>query len=108
MPLHLHHDVHLDFLTCYVKRDETRLMYELILIPQCDRENRLTYLESSNPLNLKLYGRLGFKFAKKIHLTRGQKLVEMDIMTRVPAMREVVTKASDFAEEIQEQQMKGN
>ena len=33
-------------------------------------------------MNLKLYGRLGFKFTKKIFLTRGEKPVEMDIMTR--------------------------
>lgn len=49
---------------------------------QADNENRTSYLECSNPLNLKLYGRLGFKFVKKIFLKRGEKPVALDIMTR--------------------------
>ncbi len=59
-------------------------------------ENRTSYLESSNPLNLKLYGRLGFKFVKKIFLTRGEKSVEMDIMTRPCVTEQLAGKTVGF------------
>lgn len=63
---------------------------------QADKENRTSYLECSNPLNLKLYGRLGFTFAKKIFLKRGEKLVEMDIMTRPSVAEQLAGKTSEF------------
>lgn len=59
-------------------------------------ENRTSYLECSNPLNLKLYGRLGFKFAKKIFLKRGEKPVELDIMTRPSIAEQLAGKTVGF------------
>lgn len=47
-------------------------------------ENRPSYLESSNTVNLKLYGRLGFRVATRIQLLRGEKPIDMDVMTRSP------------------------
>lgn len=63
---------------------------------QADMENRTSYLECSNPLNLKLYGRLGFKFAKKILLNRGEKPVELDIMTRPCVTEQLAGKTVGF------------
>lgn len=45
----------------------------------------MTYLESSNQLNIKLYNRCGFTVVDQCALRRGSKPVEMDIMTRPPA-----------------------
>ncbi|KAK3174557.1 hypothetical protein OEA41_001803 [Lepraria neglecta] len=64
-----------------------------------DIENRVTYLECSNPLNIKLYSRLGFKLAKKIYLTRGEKPVEMDIMTRLPVAQQLAGRTLRFHDE---------
>ncbi|KAL6719204.1 hypothetical protein ACLMJK_003441 [Lecanora helva] len=61
-----------------------------------DRDNRTSYLECSNPMNLKLYGRLGFKFVKKICLNRGEKPVEMDIMTRPSMTAQLAGKTVGF------------
>ena len=61
-------------------------------------ENRTSYLECSNTLNLKLYGRLGFQAAKKIQLLRGEKPIELDVMTRLPIAQQLVGKTSEFAE----------
>lgn len=63
---------------------------------QADNENRTSYLECSNPLNLKLYGRLGFTFAKKICLKRGEKPVVMDIMTRPSVAEQLAGKTVGF------------
>ncbi len=63
---------------------------------QADKENRTCYLESSNTLNLKLYGRLGFQFAKKIFLKRGEKPVGLDIMTRPPVAEQLAGKTVGF------------
>lgn len=60
-------------------------------------ENRISYLECSNILNLKLYGRLGFHVAKKIKLVRGERPIELDIMTRLPVAQQLVGKTSGFA-----------
>lgn len=61
-------------------------------------ENRISYLECSNILNLKLYGRLGFQMTKKIQLLRGEKPIELDVMTRLPIAQQLVGKTSEFAE----------
>ena len=49
-------------------------------------------------MNLKLYGRLGFQPAKTIRLLRGEKPIEMDVMTRLPIAQQLVGKTSEFAE----------
>lgn len=51
---------------------------------QADAEGRACYLESSNPMNLVIYARLGFEFKKKIYLLRGKRPEELDIMVREP------------------------
>ena len=61
-------------------------------------ENRISYLECSNVLNLKLYGRLGFKMSKKIELLRGEKPIGLDIMTRLPVAQQLAGKTSGFVE----------
>ncbi|KAF6229269.1 hypothetical protein HO133_007385 [Letharia lupina] len=64
---------------------------------QADVENRTSYLECSNVLNLNLYGRLGFRTVQQIRLLRGGKPIEMDVMTRVPVARQLVGKTAGFA-----------
>ncbi|ERF68678.1 hypothetical protein EPUS_05739 [Endocarpon pusillum Z07020] len=51
---------------------------------QADHENRACYLESSNDINPVIYGKMGFKFVKKIYLKRAEKAIRMDIMVREP------------------------
>lgn len=51
---------------------------------KADAEARACYLESSNPINLVIYERLGFGTKKKIHLLRGRMPQELDIMVREP------------------------
>lgn len=51
---------------------------------KADAEGRACYLESSNPINLVIYARLGFEFKKKIHLLRGKLPQELDVMVREP------------------------
>ena len=68
---------------------------------QADTENRPTYLECSNARNLNLYGRLGFQTAQKIRLLRGEKPIELDVMTRLPIARQLVGKTSEFAEAVE-------
>lgn len=51
---------------------------------QADREGRVSYLESSHPVNRKIYGRLGFELVKNIYLQRAERHVELDIMVREP------------------------
>ena len=65
---------------------------------QADVENRICYLECSNILNLKLYGRLGFRMAKKIQLVRGEKPGALDVMIRLPVGQQLVGKTAEFAE----------
>ena len=55
---------------------------------QADREGRPCYLESSNDINPIIYGKLGFKVVKKIHLTRAKQTLSLDIMVREPGNKE--------------------
>lgn len=66
---------------------------------QADMENRISYLECSNPRNLKLYKRLGFELVKKINLVRSEKPVELEIMTRLPVAQKLAGKTSNFVGE---------
>ncbi|KAI9878400.1 MAG: hypothetical protein M1830_000962, partial [Pleopsidium flavum] len=51
---------------------------------QADLSNRACYLESSNGINPLIYAKLGFAIKCKIHLMRGVRPVELDIMVREP------------------------
>ena len=51
---------------------------------RADAEGRACYLESSNEVNRKIYGRMGFELKKNIYLQRDLKHVELDIMVREP------------------------
>ena len=51
---------------------------------QADKQGRISYLESSNTMNLRLYQRLGFEKVRQIYLERGEKQIPMDIMIRRP------------------------
>ena len=62
-------------------------------------ENRTSYLECSNSLNLKLYGRLGFQFVKTISLKGGEKPVELDIMTRPSVIKQLAVKTVAFSDQ---------
>lgn len=52
---------------------------------QADLTNRACYLESSNGINPLIYAKLGFAIKRKIHLARGERPVELDIMVREPS-----------------------
>lgn len=49
-----------------------------------DAEGRACYLESSNTVNRKIYGKMGFEMRKNIYLQRDVEHVELDIMVREP------------------------
>jgi len=49
-----------------------------------DRDGRACYLESSNDVNPKIYGRMGFEIKKKIHLQRAEEHIPLDLMVREP------------------------
>ena len=51
---------------------------------QADAQGRVCYLESSNPINRIIYGKLGFSLKKNIYLQRAAEHVELDIMVREP------------------------
>lgn len=51
---------------------------------QADAEGKAAYLESSHPINQKIYSKLGFELKKNIYLQRAEKHVELDIMVREP------------------------
>lgn len=51
---------------------------------KADAEGRACYLESSNPINLVIYARLGFVVKKKIRLLRDKMPQELDVMVREP------------------------
>ena len=53
-----------------------------------DEQGRACYLESSNEINLKIYGKLGFKLVKQIYLERGEERLGLDIMVREPQSRQ--------------------
>ena len=54
-----------------------------------DAEGRACYLESSNLINRKIYGKLGFDLKKNIYLQRAEEHVELDIMVREPIQTRV-------------------
>jgi GNAT superfamily N-acetyltransferase len=49
-----------------------------------DKEGRACYLESSNEINLMIYGKLGFELKKVIALERADQPIEMHVMVREP------------------------
>ncbi|KAL8682254.1 MAG: hypothetical protein Q9186_001713 [Xanthomendoza sp. 1 TL-2023] len=49
---------------------------------QADDQGRVCYLESSNEVNPRFYRKLGFETEKTIHLTRGPKPIELEVMVR--------------------------
>lgn len=49
-----------------------------------DAQGRACYLESSNDINVKIYGRMGFDVRKQIHLQRAHENITLDIMVREP------------------------
>ncbi|EME78289.1 uncharacterized protein MYCFIDRAFT_100980, partial [Pseudocercospora fijiensis CIRAD86] len=49
-----------------------------------DRDGKACYLESSNAVNLKIYGKMGFELRKNIYLQREMETVQLDIMVREP------------------------
>ena len=51
---------------------------------RADREGSACYLESSNEVNRKIYGRMGFELRKNIWLQRVKENVMLDIMVREP------------------------
>lgn len=51
---------------------------------EADAEGRPCYLESSNEVNVKIYGRMGFEVKKNIHLQRAEENITLDIMVREP------------------------
>lgn len=56
-----------------------------------DKEGKVCYLESSNEVNRKIYGKLGFELKKNIYLQRSAEgHVELDIMVREPVGRKAV------------------
>ena len=68
---------------------------------KADAERHACYLESSNPINLVIYGRLGFEIRKKIHLLRGKARHELDAMVREP-----VSTAGKIGAKLQEMRVK--
>ncbi|ORY16718.1 hypothetical protein BCR34DRAFT_622201 [Clohesyomyces aquaticus] len=51
---------------------------------QADRDGRACYLESSNPINPAIYRKFGFEERRAVHLQRGEKNIQLDIMVREP------------------------
>ncbi|KAF2747798.1 hypothetical protein M011DRAFT_476967 [Sporormia fimetaria CBS 119925] len=51
---------------------------------QADWEGRPCYLESSNAANPPIYRKFGFQARRTIHLQRGERNVELDLMVREP------------------------
>ena len=49
-----------------------------------DRDGKACYLESSNEVNRKIYGKMGFELKKEIWLQRERENVGLDIMVREP------------------------
>ena len=49
-----------------------------------DKAGRACYLESSNIINRKIYGKMGFEMKKNIYLQRAEEQIELDIMIREP------------------------
>ena len=55
-----------------------------------DAEGRACYLESSNEVNRKIYGKLGFKLKKNFYLLRAEEHVELVIMVREPVQKNAI------------------
>ena len=51
-----------------------------------DQGGKACYLESSNEVNRKIYGKMGFELKKEIWLQRERENVGLDIMVREPAV----------------------
>jgi ribosomal protein S18 acetylase RimI-like enzyme len=49
-----------------------------------DEQGRACYLESSNAVNPKIYGKMGFRTQRKCYLQRADQPVELDLMVREP------------------------
>lgn len=63
-----------------------------------DREGRACYLESSNDVNLIIYGKMGFGLVRQISLTRAEENVVLDIMVREPMAVKAGTEAAGSRE----------
>lgn len=67
-----------------------------------DEEGKACYLESSNDVNPKIYGKYGFEIRKKVYLQRAKEHVELDLMVREPMVsrkeEQVVKKRDSFLE----------
>lgn len=55
-----------------------------------DNEDRACYLESSNAINRKIYGKMGFELRKNIYLQRATEHVQLDIMVREPVQKRAI------------------
>lgn len=53
-----------------------------------DKDGKACYLESSNEINRKIYGKMGFELKKEIWLQRERENVGLDIMVREPVGKE--------------------
>ena len=49
-----------------------------------DRDGLACYLESSNDVNPKIYGKMGFEIIKQIYLEKGASTIPLDLMVREP------------------------
>lgn len=61
-----------------------RKAIEYVTKGMADPEGRASYLESSNFINRKIYGKLGFELKKNIYLQRSEEQIMLDIMVREP------------------------
>jgi ribosomal protein S18 acetylase RimI-like enzyme len=52
-----------------------------------DADGKPCYLESSNDVNPKIYGKYGFEIKKKVYLQREHVPVELDLMVREPKVK---------------------
>ena len=61
-----------------------RKVVEYVTKGLADPEGRASYLESSNFVNRKIYGKLGFELKKNIYLLRAEEQIVLYIMVREP------------------------
>ena len=76
-----------------------------------DEEGKACYLESSNDVNPKIYGKYGFEIRKKVYLQRAKEHVELDLMVREPMVsrkEEQVVKKSNLDPQMVEDICLGN
>jgi ribosomal protein S18 acetylase RimI-like enzyme len=62
----------------------------------CDEQGKPCYLESSNEVNPKIYGKYGFKIRKTVYLQREAETVSLDLMVREPIVKK--TRHDSFME----------